>query len=294
MFKQFIKGLPFYKRLEKYITYWEPGHYYSSIPDQHAAIDFIDKVHKRNAVINGIKLNDEKQIALFESFVGYFKEFPFGNKSKVASHRFYNDNGYYGGSDALYLYAIMRKLQPGQVIEVGSGFSSALMLDVNDRFFNKKIELTFIEPYPERLLNLLTEEDKSIVKLIQEPLQAVNLDVFRALETNDILFIDSSHVAKTGSDLLYLFFEILPVLKSGVYIHFHDIFNNFEYYPSHFARKGFGWNEDYFLRAFLMHNPLYEVVLFSNYLDVRYKDKLLALYSEFPISEGAHIWIRKL
>jgi hypothetical protein len=169
------------------------------------------------------------------------------------------------------------------------------MLDVNEKYFNNKIGLEFIDPYPTRLMTLLSEKDKEIVKLSLQQLQTIDLSVFSALRQNDILFIDSSHVAKTGSDILYLFFEILPVLNNGVFIHFHDIFNNFEYLPDHFDwAQGFAWNESYFLRSFLMYNDQFEVVLFSNFLDLKYKSQIEAKMPDYPFFTGAQFWIRKL
>src|SRR5690606_35181768 len=76
---------------------------------------------------------------------------------------------------------------------------------------------------------------------------------FQRLTAGDILFIDSSHVAKTGSDVLHAVFTILPALADGVWVHFHDVHANFEY-PRAWSEQGRSWNESYFLRAFLMHN----------------------------------------
>src|SRR5690606_8620162 len=93
----------------------------------------------------------------------------------------------------------------------------------------------------------------------------VPLAVFEELNAGDMLFIDSTHVAKTGSDVNYILFEILPRLKSGVLIHFHDIFYPFEY-PRDWVFNGRNWNEVYFLKAFLMYNTTFEIKLFSHYL----------------------------
>jgi hypothetical protein len=48
-------------------------------------------------------------------------------------------------------------------------------------------------------------------------------------EANDVLFIDSSHVGKAGSDVNCLLFDILPSLRSGVHVHVHDVLHPFEY-----------------------------------------------------------------
>ncbi len=286
---------PIGKKYLKYSTFWEPGHYYSAIPDNATGLTVSKKLLKTQSAINGINLNDKLQLALFESLRPLMASSVFRNKDKEPSHRFFNQNGIYGFSDALILEAMIRHLKPTRIIEAGSGFSSALMMDVNEKYFGGAIKLEFIEPYPDRLFTLLTEEDKKNVTLRIEGIQTVDLNVFSSLQNNDILFIDSSHVAKTGSDLLYLFFEVLPCLNKGVYIHFHDIFNNFEYLPDHFATtKGFGWNENYFLRSFLMYNSQFEVVLFSNYLDNKYKDRILSLMADYPLFTGAQIWLRRI
>jgi hypothetical protein len=120
----------------------------------------------------------------------------------------------------------LRYFKPKQIIEVGSGFSSALMLDVND--------IDFIDPYPHRLYSLLKEADAERHNVIADKVQNIDIGVFQKLKENDILFIDSSHVSKIGSDVNFLMFEVLPNIQSGVLIHFHDIFYNFEY-PEYWA-----------------------------------------------------------
>lgn len=296
--KQLLKGLvsqwPPVKRLLKYRTLWAPGHYYSAIPDKQDGLRVAGDREGKILPVNAIPMNDSNQLALVEKLVPYMKESSFRNEEKVTSHRFFNNNGIYAYSDALFLESMIRHLLPSKIIEVGSGFTSALMLDVNDKYFDGSLSLTFIEPYPERLYSLLSDKDRQQVTILVQGLQSIDKGLFKSLQAGDILFIDSTHVAKTGSDLLYLFFEILPVINTGVYIHFHDIFNNFEYLPFHFeSYNGFGWNENYFLRAFLMYNPAFEIVLFTNYLDNRYKEQLLSLMPDYPILRGGQIWLKK-
>jgi hypothetical protein len=278
----------------KYQTLWEPGHYYSAIPDQQTGLKKTSTAQLSSVPMNGIDLNENDQLLLMDELIPFMKTSSFRNEEKSSQHRFFNKNGIYGYSDALILESMIQYLKPSRIIEAGSGFSSALMVDVNEKYFNYKINLEFIEPYPDRLFTLLNEKDKERVVLRLQSLQSVDLSVFKTLGENDILFIDSTHVAKTGSDLLYLFFEILPVLQSGVYIHFHDIFNNFEYLPDHFKWKGFAWNENYFLRSFLMYNDQFKVVLFSNFLDSKYKDRIADKIPDYPFFTGGQFWMKKL
>lgn len=292
--KKIAGKFPPVKRLIRYQTMWAPGHYYSAIPDKQTGLDSTTRAQNPDIKINGIRLNDEAQLSLLDELIPFMKASTFRNEEKNAQHRFFNKNGIYGFSDALVLESMIRHLKPKRIIEVGSGFSSALMLDVNEKYFDNKIDLEFIEPYPERLYGLLSEQDKKRVVLRIQGVQYMDLNVFRSLGDKDILFIDSTHVAKTGSDLLYLFFEVLPVLQSGVFIHFHDIFNNFEYLPDHFHwAPGFAWNENYFLRSFLMYNEQYEVVLFSHYLDSKYKNRILEKMPDYPALTGGQFWMKK-
>ena len=104
--------------------------------------------------------------------------------------------------------------------------------------------------------------------------QDVDLAVFEALGPGDILFIDSSHVAKVGSDVNHLVFEILPRLSPGVYVHFHDMFYPFEYPEDWILGEGRYWNEDYLLRAFLQFNGSYAIAVWDHFLWLRFGDRI--------------------
>ncbi len=110
---------------------------------------------------------------------------------------------------------------------------------------------------------------------------------------NDILFIDSSHVSKTGSDVNHLLFKILPLLNDGVMIHFHDIFFPFEY-PQWWAFEGRAWNEAYLLHAFLAHNRAYQIEFFNTYVIDRYRERIAAEFPLFLKNEGGSLWLRKV
>jgi Methyltransferase domain len=233
-----------------FLQEYSAGHFYSPVPD------LSDVLAKENILFNqngkscpGIDLHEEDQFETLTKLTRY-EELPFTERP-MGSSRFYFQNDYFSYGDAIVLYAMLRYLHPKHVVEVGSGFSSALMLDTNDRFLGRRTQFVFIEPYPEeRLLELLNEKDKETCKVLQMPVQDVELELFDTLEANDILFIDSSHVVKIGSDVQHILSKILPRLKPGVYVHFHDVFWPFEY-TKNWIMSGRCWNEAYFLRAFL-------------------------------------------
>ncbi|HEX6383406.1 MAG TPA: class I SAM-dependent methyltransferase, partial [Anaerolineae bacterium] len=130
------------------------------------------------------------------------------------------------------------------------------------------------------------------IEIIARPLQDVSLDRFSALTAGDILFIDSTHVAKIGSDVNYLFFEILPALAPGVYVHIHDILYPFEY-PAAWVYEGRAWNEAYLLHAFLQYNPTFSIQFFNTYLERVHEPWFR---QEMPLclkDPGGSIWLRK-
>ncbi|MEO1033795.1 MAG: class I SAM-dependent methyltransferase [Bacteroidota bacterium] len=288
----YIRGL--YKRDKLYRdnARFFPGHYYSVIPNLQEIEGDQDRIWKGREIdgMADIHLNTEQQKQWLRDISKYYAELPFVEDLKEGL-RYHFNNEYYSYTDGILLYGMLRHLRPNKVIEVGSGYSSALMLDVNDLFFDSSINLNFIEPYPSRLEMLINQGDKEKVAILKSRVQDVDLDYFKSLNENDILFIDSTHVSKCGSDLNYLLFEVLPVLNKGVYIHFHDIFYPFEY-PKEWVFKGYNWNENYLLRAFLMNNKNYSIQVFAHYLHLHHKD----MYADMPLAyrnTGGNLWLRK-
>lgn len=282
------------KELDLYKTQYPPGHFYSSIVSK----DIVKKNEKRIFEINsnqisGINLNEEKQLILLEDIKDMYITIPFSSH-KNEDFRYYFENNYYSYSDAIFLHLLIRHFKPKQIIEIGSGYSSAVMLDTNEMYFNNSIKISFIEPYPNRLFSLCKIIDKTSNTFITECVENIDLSIFNLLNENDILFIDSTHVSKTGSDVNFILFEILPRLKQGVLIHFHDIFYPFEYPKSWvLEQNGFCWNEDYILKAFLMYNNEFEIILFNTFLEHFYENWFLENMPNCLKNRGGSIWLRK-
>lgn len=243
--------------------------------------------------INGVELNENFQLQLLTELSCIYSSVPFKDH-KIDDLRYSYNNTYYCYSDAIFLNLIIRYFKPKTIIEIGSGFSSAVILDTNELFFNNNINLTFIDPYPERLFSILKDADKDKHKIIIKELQSIDIEIFDNLEENDILFVDSTHVSKTGSDVNKIIFEILPRLKKNVLVHFHDIFYPFEY-PKDWVvnRNSFGWNEDYILKAFLMYNTQFRITLFNTFLEFYHKDWFLRYMPDCLKNEGGSIWVQK-
>jgi hypothetical protein len=188
---------------------------------------------------------------------------------------------------------MLLEFRPRRVIEVGCGYSSCLMLDTNERFFNGSLDLTLIDPALGELRSLFGERGAGAARLLSDRVQNVPPEVFERLEANDILFMDSSHVSKTGSDVNYLLFQILPVLKPGVLVHVHDILYPFEYPEEWVLKDKRSWNEAYALHAFLQYNSAFEIVYWNNFVWHRLRENLAALMPLCLENEGGSIWLRR-
>lgn len=281
------------EKLKKNQGFYEPpGHFYSPIPclaeikrDETRIFDQVP----RN--LPGVELHDAEQLALLKSFIAYYEEMPFQAR-KQRGLRYCYENPAYSYSDAILLHCMIRHLRPRRIIEVGSGFSSCMILDTNELFFDGSIETTFIDPCPELLLSLVKEDDKQRMKLIPSRLQDVDFREFDALRANDILFVDSTHVSKTDSDVNHIVFDILPRLAPGVHVHFHDIAYPFEY-PREWVLEGRAWNESYLLRAFLLYNNAFRIVLMNTYMQ-RFHEPFFRQHLPLCLKNpGGSVWMRK-
>lgn len=273
---------------------YKPGHYYSAVPDPTEIIRRKEQIYRKNETPEGIQLNMAGQIGFLKTMADAVGSFPYLDDSQVnESLRYKRGNNFFGFGDALALYLVIRKFQPSNIIEVGSGYSSSVMLDTNMMFFNNSIRLHFIEPYPDRLFSLMRSSDKDAVKIDKQFVQDIPVEVFKKLKENDILFIDSSHVSKIGSDVNFLFFQVLPALRKGVIVHVHDIHYPFEY-PENWVDYGMYWNEAYLLRAFLMYNRDFEILLFNDFIHKNCKDQVSDIHPCYGSIGGGSIWLRKI
>ena len=279
------------KRTTQYQMKFPPGHYYSPIPSLKEVEARAERLFATPSALPGINLRDAEQLQLIAELSEFSSEFNFPMRPQAGS-RYHFDNPYFSYGDAALLYSFLVYLRPSRVIEVGSGFSSALMLEVRDRFLDGETHFTFIEPYTERLDELLTAQDQRHTEIIRRPVQDVDPAIFGHLKRGDILFVDSSHVSKVGSDVNFLIFEALPLLKPGVVVHFHDVFYPFEY-PKAWILEGRAWNEGYLLRAFLMHNDEYRILAFNSYLSAFHADEVSRALPFWEKNPGGSLWLER-
>ena len=299
-----IDKLPYIRSLRNQIKeagFFPAGHFYSPIPSSEDIFRLIPE-RELQQIANysdfdlkmvqfpDIDVNMNNQFALLQDFEKFYKDIKFP-ENKGSKFRYYYDQEYFCYADAIFLYCFLRHTNPKRIIEVGSGFSSAVILDCFENHFNRFPEITLIEPNTERLLSILKTEDKKNIQILEEKVQEVNPNIFSTLQTGDLLFIDSTHVMKFGSDLQFLFFEVLPRLSDGVIVHFHDIFFPFEY-PAEWLKKGIYWNEAYYLRAFLAYNNKWNIYFFNTYVASTFKEFIIEKMPLCMKNTGGSIYIQ--
>lgn len=276
----------------RYAIRFPPGHAYSPLLDiRSLGPDDLGMQFDGAELWEHIDLQPEEQRSYYEDLIERFPLPPFPGR-RTPGYRYFTDNTWFPLADAFTLSGIIRKEKPLRIVEVGSGFSSAVILDTLG-LTRTSAELTLVEPDPDRLFSLLLPEDRSASNILVKKVQEVQMSVFDQLGSQDILFIDSSHVAKIGSDVAFIFLRVLPRLKKGVLVHLHDIFYPYSY-PAKWIREGRAWNESLFLRAFLAGNPDYRIVVFNSYAEDCFPELFRERFPAFLYNTSGSIWIRKV
>jgi hypothetical protein len=244
-------------------TLFPAGHFYSPIVDTGELKTRQASVWPLAPTTLGIDFNDASHRQVLEEFFpAYYSGFDYPARSAGNPQRFYVENDQFSWLDCRALFVLLRAWQPERFIEVGSGFSTLLVADVNRRFLGSSMAITCIEPYPRSFLH---SRELGLDRLLVAKVQDVDPAVFESLGAGDVLFIDSSHVSKTGSDVNHLCFEVLPRLRAGVRVHFHDIFLPMEYPQPWVLEENRSWNEQYLVRALLMFSTRFKVLFGSSY-----------------------------
>ena len=249
-----------------------------------------DSLWEEKSAMVGIDLNLPRQLELLREVFPRFKEEYDALPSDAGEvpHQFYLANPYFSGTDALVHYCMVRHYQPNLILEVGSGFSSLLSAEALQN--NGRGRLVSIEPYPSPVLEA---GFPGLDRLVKSKVEVVGLEIFEELDGNDILFIDSSHVSRIGSDVNFLFFEVLPRLNPAVIVHVHDIFLPFEYKKGWVKDRHWFWNEQYLLRSFLTFNSEFEVLFANAYIGNEYHQDMVATFPKSPWWGGGSFWMRR-
>jgi predicted O-methyltransferase YrrM len=276
------------------------NHFYEPVPD---TTKLPPSTFTRERMPAGVDFRDAAQLELLDVFQReYRREYEtLPAQPQSDPLQFYMRNGAYEDVDAEILYCMVRHLKPKRIIEIGSGYSTLLALQAcrkNAAEGCPACDFKAVEPYPNELLK---SGRAGVTSLIELPVQQVPLSEFERLTAGDILFIDSSHVLKIGSDVQYEFLEILPRLQPGVHIHVHDIFIPLEYPESWIRENGWFWSEQYLLEAFLAFNPRFEVTWAGRYMHLRQPERLRAAFPSYAAAANdaerqwpASFWMRRV
>ena len=265
--------------LEKYFKiHITKANYYSPIPE----LSKLNKNDYGKIQSSALKLDKNKFKLYLNQFEIYLKEYmPLTNPglSRI---------------DSFILFSTIRRQKPKKIIEIGSGFSTKVILSALD--FNKKelnlCKLISVEPYPKTFLK---EIERSDFQLLTEKIQHVDLDLFKDA---DILFIDSSHVSKFNSDVNMEIFQIIPKLKKGAYIHWHDIMIPNDY-PEYWIKDGNKfWNENYLVHAFMLFNESFEILWPSRFMQDYHPEIVKEFFEEFDENnlddQLSSFWVRRI
>lgn len=272
-----------FKILQKINITILPNHFYSNIPD-FGILNSQDFWKKPMSMIgvNGIEIHS--QLEFIKECVNSLEDKSILENFNIINlaTREQNETGY-GVIEADFLLCFINHFKPKKIIQIGCGISTSIILRAS-RIANYSINITCIEPYPSEYLKQLDEKQE--IRLISKIAQNVPIDTLIDLDSGDLLFIDSTHTVKTGSEVNRIILEVIPRLKKNVFIHFHDIYFPFDY-QRNFKSTLFFWNESTLLHSLLINNNNLTIRASQSMLHYEAKDVLQEIFSNYkPQSEN--------
>jgi hypothetical protein len=229
---------------------------------------FPDPLYTSNphgALLGLVKANREMYCQILKNTLNYKDAFSVMRQDKMVTNETDPgwNNGHLPGLDIIMLYSLLCQIKPSKYVEIGSGTSTRVAYKAKkENFLN--YEIISIDPSPRKNISKIAD------KIYQQNIQDVDSGIIQTLEKDDVLFFDGTHVLYPNSDVLWFFLEILPNLKKGVVVHFHDIYLPYDY-PDFMLKRYY--NEQYLLGALLLNNPGKYQILSPNYFI--YSDKTL-------------------
>jgi hypothetical protein len=229
--------------------------YYSPIPDfRQLPAEIWDECDP----VRGVNFDLDAQTDFLENDLSHLFGELTPDKTVAGNYRYEVGNSSYPPPDARVLFALVRGLQPGSIVELGSGQTSRVIAQacrMNTADGHQTSYCAF-DPFPTAIDASLP----GLTKLARVNAQDVPESVFTDLVSGDILFVDTTHTVKLGGEVNRLVLRILPLLAPGVLVHFHDIYLPYEYPRYLYEDYALYWTEQYLLQAFLCMNPHFEVL----------------------------------
>ncbi len=267
--------------------------FYSPVPDWKA---MPDEVWTRRSAMRGIAWDVPGQLAfLQDELAPYIQEFtpPVDPPAGEAAYSY--RNGFFPAVDADVLYAMVRHLKPPRILELGSGYSSLVIAQARARNAEDDDTLAgahvVYDPFsrPELKGPIAARADLRLVSANDVPLAE-----FEALAAGDVLFVDTTHTVKLDSDVNFIVLDVLPLLKPGVIVHFHDIFLPWEYPKKWLTDPEVFWAEQYLLQAFLIGNQDWDILLSNAAVVGDAVDAVTAVVPSTPLTDAASsFWMRR-
>jgi predicted O-methyltransferase YrrM len=256
--------------------------YYSPVP---AWEELPPAVFERRSALTGVRFDVDAQLAFLRGLEPFLAEFEL-------PRGFMWDNRTYGRVEADVLYAMVRSGRPRRIIELGSGFSSLIIAAAARRNIAEGTDVAYTayDPYARDFIRAGVEP----LTLRLDSAGNVPVETFEALRDGDVLFVDTTHTVKLGSEVNHVILDVLPRLAPGVVVHVHDVFLPCEY-PKGFFEKRLFWSEQYLLQAFLSQNPNWEILLPLHFLARDRPAEVAKLVRSFQpqVGPGA-FWIRRV
>ncbi|MFZ4967163.1 class I SAM-dependent methyltransferase [Pseudomonas gingeri] len=225
------------------------------------------------------------ELAELVPYAADFSPVEAGNEETCTAYFWKNSQFSY--SDAMSYYAYVRRIRPRRIVEIGSGFSSLIALEALRK--NGAGTLSCIEPFPRSFIASLGRE--GALDLQVQRAQDITIEALNAtLEDGDILFIDSTHTVKTGSDCLHIYLRLLPRITRKIFVHVHDVFLPFGLPQRWLIDHQIYWTEQYLLLALLIDNPRARLLFGSAYHKHFNADLLDSLMHGRYESGGGSFW----
>jgi predicted O-methyltransferase YrrM len=265
-----------------------PANFYSSVP----SLEEVEQSFEYNSDAPPYLDDRIFDAALMQdtlrSLISHASEFSPDEEGDEATcaNGFFWKNSQFSFSDAMSYFAFLRKLKPARVVEIGSGFSTLIAADALKR--NGAGEIICIEPYPRPFLPALP--NVTLKQLKAQDLKAEELDGM--LQDGDVLFIDSTHTVKSGSDCLHIYLRLLPRLTKSVYVHIHDIFLPFGMPQEWLRDLQIYWTEQYLVHAWLQENARAKVIYGSAYHSHFNADLLKDFMHGRSQAGGSSLWLK--
>jgi hypothetical protein len=273
------------RRIQEYGANVTPINFYSNTPSFKEIDSSFEYIGPQPPYLSDSLFDSALLIQTLNELMEYSFEFnPVVEGDEKVCDSYFWRNGQFGYSDATSYYCFVRKLKPRTIVEIGSGFSTLIAIEAVKK--NETGQVICVEPFPRPFL-----ERSSDIRLVRKTAQEIDSDYLNeTLQDGDILFIDSTHTVKTGSDCLHIYLRLLPNIKRNIYVHVHDVFLPFGMPKEWLMANQIFWTEQYLLLALLLDNPKARVLFGSAYHSFFNKELLERLMNNRYPSGGGSFW----